>query len=102
MKKISLISDTHNSFHPDLYKYLEASDEIWHAGDIGSSQLLETLRKIKPVKAVYGNIDGQDVRSLCQMIEIFNCEQVKVLMTHIGGYPGRYEKVIKDLIPDIG
>ncbi|MFC1732681.1 metallophosphoesterase family protein [candidate division KSB1 bacterium] len=99
MKKISLISDTHNSIHPDLYKHFETGDEIWHAGDIGSSELVESLRKIKPLKAVYGNIDGQDVRSLCPMVEIFRCERIKVLMIHIGGYPGRYEKVVRELIP---
>jgi len=99
VKKISLISDTHNSLHPDFYKYLEASDEIWHAGDIGSSELIYSLRKIKPLRAVFGNIDGQDVRSLYRMIETFNCEKVKVMMVHIGGYPGRYEKIIKELLP---
>ena len=105
MKKISLISDTHNSLHPGFIKHLELGDEIWHAGDIGSAELVKSLRDIKPLIAVYGNIDGQDVRNICPLVQLFLCENVKVLMTHTGGYPGKYDTRVVDLIkkekPDI-
>ncbi|HET6243667.1 MAG: metallophosphoesterase family protein [Bacteroidetes bacterium] len=98
MKKIALISDTHNYLDPSIFKHLEQVDEIWHAGDVGTIDIIERLKKIKTLRAVYGNIDGQDVRKECPLIQRFFCEQVDVLITHIGGYPGRYNPDIKLLL----
>ena len=90
MKRIALISDTHNYLPPNIFKYLESCDEIWHAGDIGTINITEQLEQLKPVRAVYGNIDGQEVRKFHPKTQRFFCEQVDVLITHIGGYPDRY------------
>ncbi|MDQ3190112.1 MAG: metallophosphatase family protein [Bacteroidota bacterium] len=98
MKKIALISDTHNYLDPAIFKHLEQADEIWHAGDVGTIGIIEQLKKIKTLRAVYGNIDGQDVRKECPLIQRFFCEKVDVLITHIGGYPGKYTPNIKDLL----
>jgi hypothetical protein len=90
MQRIALLSDTHNYLDPKLFKYFESCDQIWHAGDIGTVAIMDELAKIRPVIAVYGNIDGQDVRKVYPLHRHFMCEGVKVFMTHIGGYPGRY------------
>jgi uncharacterized protein len=90
MLRIALLSDTHNYLDPKLFKYLEACDQIWHAGDIGTISIAQELALIKPFIAVYGNIDGSDVRREYPKNQDFMCEQVKVFMTHIGGYPTRY------------
>lgn len=90
MKKIGLLSDTHGYIHPKVFEFLNECDDIWHAGDIGNAVTLDGLEKFKAVRAVYGNIDGQDVRMRCPLEQIFHCEGVKVYMVHIGGYPGRY------------
>lgn len=90
MQRIALLSDTHNYLDSKLYKYLDSCDQIWHAGDIGTIEVTEQLSKIKPVVAVYGNIDGRDVRSVYPKNQHFTCEHVNVFMTHIGGYPNRY------------
>ena len=90
MPRIALLSDTHNYLDPKIFKYFETCDQIWHAGDIGSISITDELSKIKPVIAVYGNIDGQDVRKIYQKNQRFMCEGVDVFMTHIGGYPNRY------------
>ncbi|GAA0893094.1 metallophosphoesterase family protein [Fulvivirga kasyanovii] len=92
--KIGLLSDTHGHLDPKVFKYFEACDEIWHAGDIGSG-VLEQLVDFKPTRAVYGNIDGHDVRVVCPEHYKFRCEGLKVWMTHIGGYPPRYNPKIK-------
>jgi len=93
-----LLSDTHGYLDSVIPKYLESVDEIWHAGDIGSLQVTDELQKIKPVKAVYGNIDGQDVRRVHPLHQRFLCEEVDVWITHIGGYPGHYAPAIKQQI----
>lgn len=98
MKIIGLISDTHSSLHPSIVTFLSQCNEIWHAGDIGDLETAKTIASIKPLKAVYGNIDGQDIRSFYPHYQDFMCEDVKVLMIHIGGYPGRYSKEAKELI----
>lgn len=98
MKKILLISDTHNFLDPKLVKHIEAADEVWHGGDIGTIDLCDNIQKLKALKAVFGNVDGQDIRSTYPENLIFNCEEVKVLITHIGGYPGKYPARIKNLI----
>lgn len=90
LKKIGLLSDTHNYLDPAVYKHFETCDEVWHAGDFGSAALVQQLTSFKPLKGVYGNIDGQDVRSAYPEVLRFACEQVNVLMIHIGGYPGKY------------
>ena len=98
MKKIGLLSDTHGNVDEKILKFFKDCDEIWHAGDIGNIETADKISKFKALKAVYGNIDGQDVRIVYPKIQSFTCEKVKVLMTHIGGYPGKYEKEMKDLI----
>ncbi len=90
MQRIALLSDTHNYLDPKIFKYFEPCDQIWHAGDIGTISITDELSKIKPLIAVYGNIDGQDVRKVHPKYQRFMCEGVDVLMTHIGGYPNRY------------
>lgn len=95
MRKILLISDTHGYLDKGLLKHIQNADEVWHAGDIGTIDLCLEIEKIKPVKAVFGNIDGQDVRTTYPENLIFNCEGVKIFMTHIGGYPGRYPTKLK-------
>ncbi len=98
MKKILLISDTHGYFEPALIKHIQAADEVWHAGDIGASEFLKNILPHKPFKAVYGNIDGAEIRKAYPELLIFDCEQVKVLMLHIGGYPGKYPAKLKALL----
>lgn len=100
MKKILLISDTHSYLDPKLTKHIENADEVWHAGDIGTIQQCDELEKLKPLKAVYGNIDGQDIRKVYPENLVFECEGVKVFITHIGGYPGRYPAKIKQQLQE--
>jgi putative phosphoesterase len=90
MQRIALLSDTHNYLDPKIFKYFESCDQIWHAGDIGTIAIADELAKIKPLIAVYGNIDGSDVRRVHPLNQRFMCEDVDVFMTHIGGYPNRY------------
>ncbi len=98
MKKILLISDTHSYLDEKLIKHINAADEVWHAGDIGNYGLCVQIEKIKPLKAVYGNIDGQDIRISYPENLIFKCENVKVVITHIGGFPGKYSTRVKNLL----
>ncbi len=101
MTRIGLISDTHGFLDEAVFKHFADCNEIWHAGDFGNSQLAEQLTHQSglPVKGVYGNIDGYDVRSIYPEVLQFTCEQVNVYMKHIGGYPKRYAPgVKKDLI----
>lgn len=90
MTRIGLISDTHHYLDDSVFKHFENCDEIWHAGDFGTAAVAEQLQKFKPLKGVYGNIDGYDVRSQFPEVLQFSCETVKVLMIHIGGFPGKY------------
>lgn len=98
MRKILLLSDTHGHLDEKILKYANTVDEVWHAGDIGTPDICKELAKLKPLKAVYGNIDGPAFRT--QYVEdlIFNCEGVKVLITHIGGYPGKYNARAKKVL----
>lgn len=98
MKRIGLLSDTHGFIPERLLSFFEKVDEIWHAGDFGTLELADRLAAFKPLKGVYGNIDGQDIRVVYPLHQRFMCEQMDVWMTHIGGYPGRYERYVK---PDI-
>lgn len=88
---IGLISDTHGVFSSEFKKFLEPVDELWHAGDFGGGmELYDEISEFKPLIGVYGNCDGQDLRYECPEFQVFEREGVKVLMTHIGGYPGHY------------
>ena len=98
MTKIGLLSDTHSYLPEAVFKHFEDTDEIWHAGDVGDPLLLERLKSFKPIRGVYGNIDGPQVRQYFPLNNIFYCEKVKVMMRHIGGYPGRYSPGVRDLI----
>lgn len=91
MKKIGIISDTHGTFDGTLREFLKDVDEIWHAGDIGSLELADAIAAFKPLRAVSGNIDGGLTRRVYPDFLSFECEGVRVLMTHIGGYPRRYD-----------
>ncbi len=94
MKKIGIISDTHSYWDDRYLTYFEPCDEIWHAGDICSTELAEKLASFKTFRAVCGNCDGGDLRLMYPEILRFKCEEVDVLMKHIGGYPGRYDPSI--------
>lgn len=98
MTKIGLISDTHGFFDMNLRNFLSDCDEIWHAGDIGNIETANSIANFKPLKAVYGNIDDYNVRQEFQKDLRFNCEKVTVFMTHIGGYPGKYDIRVKQII----
>ena len=98
MKKIGLLSDTHSFYHPRIRGFFEDVDEIWHAGDIGDPRIAVKLGKLKPFRAVSGNIDEQEIRALYPRDLVFSCEKVKVYMTHIGGYPGRYDRHAMEVI----
>ena len=95
MVRIGVLSDTHGYWDDRYVKYFSPCDEIWHSGDIGSVEIIDRLQKIKPVRAVYGNIDGPEVRQQCPKHQRFTIEGVPVWMTHIGGYPGRYAPEVK-------
>ncbi|HBL77019.1 MAG: YfcE family phosphodiesterase [Bacteroidetes bacterium GWF2_42_66] len=94
MKRIGLLSDTHGTLSNRLFRFFENVDEIWHAGDIGDVQTADRLSAFKPLRAVYGNIDDHILRRMFPETLRFQCENVDVLMTHIGGYPGHYERHI--------
>lgn len=95
MTTIGLISDTHHYLDEAVIEHFENCDEIWHGGDFGTIAIAEKLQAFKPLKGVYGNIDGPDVRSLYPEQLVFNCEGVKVMMRHIGGYPPKYNPATK-------
>jgi len=98
VKRIGLLSDTHGFFDPKMIKYLEVCDEIWHAGDIGSLSVTAQLSEIAPVRAVYGNVDGNTIRQEFKLHERFLCEGVDVWLTHIGGKPYVYNHRIREAI----
>ena len=98
MKRIGILSDTHGYLDPRIMDYFSAVDEIWHAGDFGSYEVAAELKKIKPLRGVYGNIDGQDIRSEFPECLQFEIEGIRVMLFHIGGYPPNYNKVTKPMI----
>ena len=98
MKKILLLSDTHSFIDAQILKFVKQADEVWHAGDIGNLEVTDTLKKLKPLRAVFGNIDGADARSEFPLDLKFEVEKVSVWITHIGGYPNRYDLRIRDEI----
>ena len=98
MKKILLLSDTHSFLGSDLTEYIDQADEVWHAGDIGDLTVTDTLKKLKPLRAVYGNIDNDKARMEFPLNNRFMCEGVDVWITHIGGYPGKYNVNVREEI----
>lgn len=98
MKRIGLLSDTHGYWDERYLKYFEECDEIWHAGDIGSKEVMDRLMDFKPFRGVYGNIDGQDIRKILPEINRFRLEDADILIKHIGGYPGKYDSQIKKIL----
>jgi len=98
MKKILLLSDTHSYIDEQILKFARQSDEVWHAGDIGDLKVTDTLKKIKPLRAVYGNIDDKDARAEFPLDLKFTIENITIWMTHIGGYPNKYNLRIREEI----
>ena len=105
MTKILLLSDTHGHIDETILKYAAQADEIWHAGDIGNLKVTDQLQAIKPLRAVYGNIDNHTIRKEFPEHQRFYCEGMDVWITHIGGYPGRYDVKVREAIrrnpPDV-
>ena len=100
MKKILLLSDSHGYIDKKIIKYFDDIDQVWHAGDIGNIKVCETILKTKPLKAVFGNIDNFEIREKFQEDLNFHCEGLKIYITHIGGYPGNYNKRVKKVIEE--
>jgi hypothetical protein len=98
MKKILLLSDTHSYIDHQILKFVNQADEVWHAGDIGDLKVTDTIKKFKPLRAVYGNIDNKDARLEFPLDNKFTIENVSVWMTHIGGYPNKYNQRIREEI----
>ncbi len=96
MKQIGILSDTHSYLDSKVFDYFKNCDEIWHAGDIGTLSLADELAAFKPLRAVYGNIDGQEIRQVHSLNAFFKCEEVLVWMTHIAGSPPRYNQRIRE------
>lgn len=103
--KIGLLSDTHGFLDDKVFIHFENCDEVWHAGDIGTHSLADSLEKFKPLRAVYGNIDDPEMQKRFQEDLWFNCDQLTIWMTHIGGYPPRYnprvKKILSEKVPDV-
>lgn len=95
MTRIGLISDTHNYLDDAVFKHFDKCDEIWHGGDFGNISIAEKLAAFKPLRGVYGNIDGYDVRAEYPELLRWMCEEVNIMMCHIGGYPGKYTPIVK-------
>jgi len=95
LTRIGLISDTHNFLDEAVFEHFANCDEVWHAGDFGSAAIADKIRQQKILKGVYGNIDGQDIRKEFPEQGVFMCEEVKVIMRHIGGYPPKYNPETK-------
>jgi uncharacterized protein len=100
MKKILLLSDTHSHLDAKILKYVALADEVWHAGDIGAIDVADQLKSLKPFRAVYGNIDDKEVRAEYPLDQEFTIEGVAVWMTHIGGYPNKYNQRIREKIQE--
>ena len=98
MTKILLLSDTHSYMGEEILKHVKQADEVWHAGDIGDLKVTDAIKRLKPLRAVYGNIDNAEARLEFPEHLTFRCEGVKVWITHIGGYPGRYAPAVRDMI----
>ena len=105
MKKILLLSDTHGYIDEKILKYVKEADEVWHAGDIGDLKVTNIIKQLKPLRAVYGNIDGTEIRNEFPLNNRFSIDSLDIWITHIGGYPGKYDIKIRDTIratpPDV-
>jgi uncharacterized protein len=105
MTRIGILSDTHCYLPPKVFEFFESCDQIWHAGDFGNLETADALGNFKPLRGVYGNIDGQELRVHFPKDQLFKVEEKKVFMTHIGGRPGKYDaealKIIQAKKPDI-
>jgi putative phosphoesterase len=103
--KIGLLSDTHSFLDPMIFEYFKNCDEIWHAGDIGDSEIIHLIEKVKPLKAVFGNIDNKELQNSLPEDLWFSCEGLRIWMTHIGGAPPNYnprvKKILKEKVPDV-
>lgn len=99
--RIGLLSDTHSYLDPKIFDHFAACDEVWHAGDIGAPNVMEELANFKPIRAVYGNIDEPALRHKFPEDLDFTIEGVKVFITHIGGYPGRYKPRVRKLLDEL-
>ena len=98
MKRIALLSDTHGFLDEKILKFVKQADEIWHAGDFGTIEVCDKLASLKPLKGVYGNVDGNEIRTVYPLHQHFTCEKIKVWITHIGGYPGYYSQYVRNEI----
>ncbi|RBW54314.1 YfcE family phosphodiesterase [Tenacibaculum sp. E3R01] len=98
MKKVLLLSDTHSFIDEQILKFVKQADEVWHAGDIGNLEVTDTLKKHKPLRAVYGNIDDKDARAEFPLDAKFMVEGVSVWITHIGGYPNKYNQRVREAL----
>ena len=98
LKNILLLSDTHGYIDEKIISHTNYVDEVWHAGDIGDTRVIDSIKLLKPIKAVYGNIDNNEIRMMTEKNLIFESEGIRVVMTHIAGYPGRYNRKAIDLI----
>lgn len=105
MKNILLLSDTHSYIDDKILKYVKQADEVWHAGDIGNLSVTDKIKALKPLKAVYGNIDDAKARTEFPLHNRFKCEEMDIWITHIGGYPPKYNINVRDELianpPDI-
>ncbi|WP_044002648.1 metallophosphoesterase family protein [Hymenobacter swuensis] len=100
MKRIGLLSDTHSYLDERIVHHLQGCDEIWHAGDFGTAAVVEELEALAPLRGVYGNIDGRDIRQTQPLVQAFELEGLQVLITHIGGYPGHYSPAGRALVQE--
>ena len=98
LKNILLLSDTHGYIDKKIISYINNVDEVWHAGDIGDIRVIDKIKLLKPIKAVYGNIDSTEIRMMTEKNLTFESEGMRVVMTHIGGYPGKYNRNALELI----
>ena len=100
MKKILLLSDSHSYIDDRILEYAKKADEIWHCGDFGNMEVVEELEKITTLRGVFGNIDGDKIRKIFPEVLRFTCEEIEVLMIHIGGYPEKYSALAKKEIAE--
>lgn len=96
--KVFVLSDTHGYMDEQILSYAESADEVWHLGDWGSIDIYDQLSEVAPVRGVYGNIDGQQIRSVVPKVNRFHVSGQSIFMVHIGGYPGRYNSDVRKLI----
>ena len=101
MTRIGLLSDTHGFLDEAVFRHFAECDEVWHGGDFGPVEILDQLRAFKPVRGVWGNVDGAELRADLPRDLIWDCEGLRVFMTHVGGFPGNYDRRVKAELPKI-